>query len=1501
MATAATATPAASGAHTGGYGAGDAPGEGVDDEAHHRPPEAPSGAAPSRKRQRRAAAPAPRRVQPPRPGKEAHAQGEAAAAQQQGKGGGGGGGSGDGSGESGGARALLHAAFPLGYVPPLPPQQPPRPGRAPLVTQAPLWRAYAHYVAPPAAPQRSLLARERALPPAAFVAPRAIAVVRVPLTPKEAAAADAADAARAAARGEAAARAAAREAAEAMRKERTLSQEFKRLFTGLSFPEPPAAAAASHGPSPGASAPSGAAPPPRRAASAQTAASPPRGRGLRAPGRQSALLDLAAVAAAALEPSGDSSGGGALASAGKKRGRTDPAPAARPRKAAKAGASSSKTAPLQRTGSSQATSSGASLPPAAPAPKAARKAPPKPPRDAIPAAAGAAAGRAKPQQPPGAKRPGSAPARPSPVPAAAGRQAAASASLQAAPSRAAPSGQQSDGGAGRSTKGSATPQAAQNAGGASGRAPRAPARKAASKPRRGGASGNGRATGGRPPSGAGAAAPRATAFQTAQQQGSGPLPPSFTSPAAVSVLRQGSVTLVNAGPSGPPPPFLQLPGIPAGFLDPSGAQAGRGRAPAEAVGAPGPAASSPPAPRLLPLPSREMSGAFLFEPFTPGSTAGLESAAGAGAFGSPADGGLGAWGNASALLPVGGLLDLSSPGQRQLLAELQPGWEYLEAYRHFVGFDTLPAEAAAAGAAGMLPLPAGAPSGQEAAAAVTAAQDEPLAALEAARVGQGRGRGRPGRGGGRYQRRGGGAAGGGHRGGVAGAAHAPQVPPQGAVRREPVVEQQLQQRLGLQTAGPSAGEAAGGAAAPPLEPPGTVGILLQSVAPAAEIAAQDGALMALLRAQQPQEAAWRPRLQELAPGGGSGHLRCPCGMDAAGAAPPAVRCVCCGVVQHTACVALPAVAREQRLGGAAAGAMAADGPGASAAPAAAGQGAASGGCKEGACSGALSRPPTFDIVDVAAAAGEVRLGTAVGSALGPAAGGASPLVAARFHVCPCLLTAFKPPRRPSQPPRWPRAIPCCAPQPRRWSPTGRAPRAPRRRLTSLAAITPARCAGGRRQGCGDDIQPGPQQRRRWLLFSHAAPAGCRPLAAQALTQASLLCFAVPSSARAELADPFWAILPPLLAPPRTLRPCTTPSAGADGDAAEVPGLQALSVDFTLPADAQLLAALDLMPGVGSDGGAGQQGPRPASRCDVIVACVKLGADEPSCRLRWPAHALLKARRRGRGPGARARAAAWRMPRSLFATAQPVFGAVYLCWPAADCTPDRPPPSPPHLSLPSPPSQVNNAVIDMPWAPSRACGARPHERAPWAVVTPKLRPGGPNKIVLAGAEAGANFAIAVALARRRSIPEVEQLMAPPLGPADALHRVKGLLAEPLAAPLAPPVWRGPTASGGEASGPGGGGVSREAADAADALPPVPLMQARGGGVWGGEAAAAPRRCACTVFQPLAPHSSASLSSCHPCPSISPSPCAGDRVGARPATRRAHRRARPLPQRARAAAL
>ena len=69
------------------------------------------------------------------------------------------------------------------------------------------------------------------------------------------------------------------------------------------------------------------------------------------------------------------------------------------------------------------------------------------------------------------------------------------------------------------------------------------------------------------------------------------------------------------------------------------------------------------------------------------------------------------------------------------------------------------------------------------------------------------------------------------------------------------------------------------------------------------------------------------------------------------------------------------------------------------------------------------------------------------------------------------------------------------------------------------------------------------------------------------------------------------------------------------------GLQALGVNFNLPDDPELLAALGLADR-STTGTAATAGGEPGEY-DIVVGCVKLGNDEPSCRLRWPAHALLK--------------------------------------------------------------------------------------------------------------------------------------------------------------------------------------------------------------------------------------------------------------------------------------
>jgi len=169
------------------------------------------------------------------------------------------------------------------------------------------------------------------------------------------------------------------------------------------------------------------------------------------------------------------------------------------------------------------------------------------------------------------------------------------------------------------------------------------------------------------------------------------------------------------------------------------------------------------------------------------------------------------------------------------------------------------------------------------------------------------------------------------------------------------------------------------------------------------------------------------------------------------------------------------------------------------------------------------------------------------------------------------------------------------------------------------------------------------------------------------------------------------------------------------------------------------------------------------------------------------------------------------------------------------------------STPTPSHQVN----DIPVEPSISVPhpARPNERSPWAIITSAVRPGS-NNIVLAGAEQG-QFAVMVALARRRSVPEVEQLLAAPLSPHESMRRVRGLLAEPPTAQLHPPQWQqlqqlGQPGSSGQGVGvrQGGGASSdgqrcagrheggavvavkeEEVVDVAldDELPPVPLMQ------------------------------------------------------------------------------
>lgn len=146
----------------------------------------------------------------------------------------------------------------------------------------------------------------------------------------------------------------------------------------------------------------------------------------------------------------------------------------------------------------------------------------------------------------------------------------------------------------------------------------------------------------------------------------------------------------------------------------------------------------------------------------------------------------------------------------------------------------------------------------------------------------------------------------------------------------------------------------------------------------------------------------------------------------------------------------------------------------------------------------------------------------------------------------------------------------------------------------------------------------------------------------------------PQPRRAELSDPFWGLLSPLLLPPRMLRPWQRPApaataapAGGEGGgdappasaaAADVTGLQAIGDSFSLPDDSLILDSLEaaaaasapatLSPAAAfsrGSGGGGGRGSGVWPRYDVLVGCLRLGGDAPACRLRWPAHALVKVR------------------------------------------------------------------------------------------------------------------------------------------------------------------------------------------------------------------------------------------------------------------------------------
>ncbi len=138
--------------------------------------------------------------------------------------------------------------------------------------------------------------------------------------------------------------------------------------------------------------------------------------------------------------------------------------------------------------------------------------------------------------------------------------------------------------------------------------------------------------------------------------------------------------------------------------------------------------------------------------------------------------------------------------------------------------------------------------------------------------------------------------------------------------------------------------------------------------------------------------------------------------------------------------------------------------------------------------------------------------------------------------------------------------------------------------------------------------------------------------------------------------------------------------------------------------------------------------------------------------------------------------------------------------------------------------MNDIVVDA-TAVSSPHPARPDQRAAWAVATSAVVPGA-NTVVLAGAEEG-GFALLVALARRRPLAEAEQLLGRPLGVREGAARVRGLLAEPLTAPLRPPAWgggeeRGGGGEGSAAGGEGGVGEGKGTVNTTE-LPPVPQMQ------------------------------------------------------------------------------
>jgi len=558
----------------------------------------------------------------------------------------------------------------------------------------------------------------------------------------------------------------------------------------------------------------------------------------------------------------------------------------------------------------------------------------------------------------------------------------------------------------------------------------------------------------------------------------------------------------------------------------------------------------PAAPPLhpLPLPSREMSGHFLFQSLNGGSPGGLRVTGEAGAV--EAAGGFDA-----------GLLDPSSPGQVLLqyagAQKKQPHQhqhqqheDYLEVYRAYLDSgaahgrqaDGRSAAAAAAAAAGApaaagasaqlpplqpAPLPRGAARSkstrgkkQQKNRAVTDPQQQPLLSLPKILPQQPR----------------------------------LQAAPPAATSPVLALQQQQQQQQQLHL---------------------PVGMLLQTVSPTPEVAARDAALMTTLRSQQPADDALRHRLVELELWKGA-RVRCLCRAEGAGVGVPLVRCACCDVLQHAACVAGPAgvqaVLHTARGGDGASGCDASTG-----------------------CGGGLAgaaQPPNFDPVEAAAAASEVCTGGSLGSRW--------VLLTRRS----CVLFSVS-----------------------------------RDKRNGLANSNQQQVAAGDPEICSTAEAVVAREHNR----TAAGPSAKARAAVVDEFGGHHTC----EVCRAELSDPFWAVLPPLLLPPRLLspwqRPAADPSCSEPGSPSaaeeEVPGLQAHGENFVLPHEPLLVDLLKQSvsyarsPAVSSSGtGQQQQGAAAAPldpRYDVIVGCVKLtGEDGPSCRLRWPAHALLKV---GEGP------------------------------------------------------------------------------------------------------------------------------------------------------------------------------------------------------------------------------------------------------------------------------